>query len=56
MTLDKQTELLADMRTTADEGSYILGSTVYDRDGNFVAMVDTAQQLEKLKDDAEEET
>jgi sporulation protein YlmC with PRC-barrel domain len=42
--MDKQIELLQDSKTShkiqeliGDDGVYVLGYTVYDRDGNYVA-------------------
>lgn len=34
---DKQTELLRDIQDSCGEGAYVLGYTVYDRDGNYIA-------------------
>jgi hypothetical protein len=37
MDRDKQIELLMDVQDSCGEGAYVLGYTVYDRDGNYVA-------------------
>ena len=34
---DKQTELLHDVQDSVGDGAYVLGCTVYDRHGNYVA-------------------
>jgi hypothetical protein len=45
MDRDKQIELLMDVQDDCGEGAYVLGYTVYDRDGNYVATL-TEEELQ----------